>query len=201
MIIAAYSAIFFIAVACVLDSRRKNIDLLGAILIAIAGSLGGGTIRDILLNRPVFWLTDETYLVVAVSAGIATFFIARRFAIPAGVFLYPDAVGLALFTATGVQVSIDTGAPWLAASLLGVITGAFGGVLRDILLNEIPIILISTGELYATAAWIGGLLQISLLVAGASDTASSISCMATVLCLRFAAMQWKIRLPGWDNLS
>jgi len=99
----------------------------------------------------VFWVADQTYLVAAIAAGVATFVLVRLARLPANLFLVPDALGLALFTVIGTQIALTLGAPWFVATFLGVVTGVFGGVLRDILCNEVP--LVFAGELYATASW------------------------------------------------
>ncbi|MDR1850436.1 MAG: trimeric intracellular cation channel family protein [Zoogloeaceae bacterium] len=177
----------------VLEAARKQIDLFGAITAGIAASLGGGTVRDLLLDRPVFWIADETYLVATIIAAVATFFVARLRAIPAKFFLLPDAMGLALFTVVGTQVGLQFQTPWLVASLMGVITGVFGGLLRDVLTNEVP--LVFTSELYATAAWLGAIAMIVMQELGISPAASSFGGMAVVILIRLAAIHWHITLP------
>src|SRR5476649_2242382 len=147
------SAVAVSAVTGVLEAGRKPIDLFGVVLVALTSALGGGTIRDVLLGRPVFWVADQTYLIAAAAAGVATFVLVRLVRLPKNLFLVPDALGLALFTIIGAQAGLVYGAPWFVASFLGVVTGVFGGVLRDILCNEVP--LVFTGELYATASWAG----------------------------------------------
>jgi uncharacterized membrane protein YeiH len=129
------------ALTGVMEAERKAIDVMGATLVAVATALGGGTVRDVLLNRNIFWIADQTYLITAVICGLAAFFLLRHREIPARWFLIPDAVGLALFTAIGTEAALQWHTPWLAASLLGVITGVFGGVLRDVLCNEVPLVM------------------------------------------------------------
>jgi uncharacterized membrane protein YeiH len=177
----------------VLEVGRKQIDLFGAITAGIAASLGGGTVRDLLLDRPVFWIADETYLIATILAAIATFFIVQRHSLPARFFLLPDAMGLALFTVVGTQIGLQFGASWLVASLMGVITGVFGGLLRDVLANEMP--LVFTSELYATAAWIGALAMLALQKTGASPASASFLSMGVVILIRLAALRWHITLP------
>ena len=121
-----------------------------------ATALGGGTVRDVLLDRTVFWISDQTYLLVAIVTTLVIFFAVRGLKLPQRLFLIPDAIGLALFTIAGTQIALQWHAPWLVASLLGVITGVVGGVLRDVLCNEVPLIFVR-GELYASAAWAGAL--------------------------------------------
>ena len=186
------------ALTGVLDAGRKQMDLVGVVMVGTATALGGGTVRDILLQRPVFWLSDQIYLIVAVATTLIIFFAVRGLRLPQRLFLIPDAIGLALFTVVGTQISLQAGAPWLAASLLGVITGVVGGVVRDVLCNEVPLIFVR-GELYATAAWIGSLALIGLQSLGVSAIIAAWAGMATVLAVRLAAMAFKITLPTYSS--
>ena len=183
------------ALTGVLDSGRKQMDLIGALLVGVATALGGGTIRDLLLDRNVFWVVDQTYLVAALGTGFITFFIARLLPLPPRLFLIPDALGLALFTIVGTQVALQWHAPWLVASLMGVITGVVGGVLRDVLCNDVPLVFLK-GELYATAAWIGALGLVGLEACGIPSVMASWLAMAIVLALRLLAMRYKLTLPA-----
>ncbi len=186
------------ALTGVLDAGRKQMDLVGVVMVGTATALGGGTVRDILLQRPVFWLSDQIYLIVAVATTLIIFFAVRGLRLPPRLFLIPDAIGLALFTVVGTQISLQAGAPWLAASLLGVITGVVGGVVRDVLCNEVPLIFVR-GELYATAAWIGSIALIGLQSLGVSAIIAAWAGMATVLAVRLAAMAFKITLPTYSS--
>lgn len=186
------------ALTGVLDSGRKQMDLIGALLVGVATALGGGTIRDLLLDRNVFWVVDQTYLIVALGAGLLTFFAVRNRPLPPRLFLIPDAIGLALFTIVGTQIALQWHAPWLVASLMGVITGVVGGVLRDILCNDVPLVFLK-GELYATAAWLGALSLICLQEIGLSAVASAWVGMAVVLLLRLLAMRYHLTLPALNS--
>ena len=194
------AAVAVSALSGVMEAERKEVDLIGATFVAVATALGGGTIRDLLLNRNVFWIADQAYLITAVVCGIIAFFILRQRDIPARWLLVPDAVGLALFTALGTQAALQWHAPWLAASLLGVITGVFGGVLRDVLCNEVPLVM-RAGELYATAAWLGALLQIGLVEAGVHPLAASMTGMAAILLIRLGAIRYHWKLPAFSEPS
>ncbi|MDP3539768.1 MAG: trimeric intracellular cation channel family protein [Azonexus sp.] len=192
------AAVAVSALTGVLDSSRKQMDLIGALLVGTATALGGGTIRDLLLDRNVFWVVDQAYLMAALGTGLLTFFIARALPLPPRLFLIPDAIGLALFTIVGTQVSLQWHAPWLVASLMGVITGIVGGVLRDILCNDVPLVFLK-GELYATAAWIGALAMIAMEAIGLSSVLASWLAMAIVLGLRLLAMRYHITLPAFGQ--
>lgn len=186
------------ALTGVLDAGRKNMDLIGAVMVAGATALGGGTVRDLLLDRQVFWISDQTYLVVALATAMTVFFAVRGLRLPPRLFLIPDAVGLALFTVAGTQIALQWQAPWLAASLLGVITGVVGGVLRDVLCNEVPLIFVR-GELYASAAWLGALTLVGLQSLGISPVIAAWSSMAVVLGARLLAMAFRITLPTYSE--
>lgn len=181
----------------VLEAKRKNVDLFGAITAGIAASLGGGTVRDVLLARKVFWIADQTYLIATILAAVLTFFLARRWSLPGKLFLIPDAIGLALFTVVGTQVGLQFDVPWLVASFMGVITAVFGGLLRDVLTNEVP--LVFSSELYATASWFGALALIGLQTLGMHHISSAFVAMGVVFIVRMAAIRWKLTLPRFGS--
>jgi uncharacterized membrane protein YeiH len=182
------------AITAVLETEDKGMDLVGAVIVGLAASLGGGTLRDLLLDRQVFWLADAAYLVCGLCAVALTFLVARRVRLPTGAFVLPDAIGLALFTVVGARVAIDLGTPWLAASLMGVITGVFGGMLRDILVNEVPLVM-RPGTLYASAAWGGALVFIATHAYAGSEAAAILSGGLVTLGVRLAAIRYQLRLP------
>lgn len=186
------------ALTGVLDAGRKQMDIVGVVMVGSATALGGGTVRDLLLDRTVFWISDQTYLVVALATTVVIFFAVRGLRLPPRLFLIPDAVGLALFTVVGTQVALEWQAPWLVASLLGVITGVLGGVLRDVLCNDVPLIFVR-GELYASAAWVGALALIGLQALGLSAVAAAWVSMAVVLIARLLAMAFRITLPTYSE--
>jgi uncharacterized membrane protein YeiH len=149
----------------------------------------------LILDRPAFWIADQTYLVCALLAGVVTFAVVRLVPLPRNLFLIPDAVGLALFTVVGTQIALLYEVPWLAATFLGVVTGVFGGVLRDMLSNEVP--LVFGGELYGTAAWAGALLYVGLWTAGAPAGVAAGCAFACIVIVRLAAIRWRITLPSF----
>jgi uncharacterized membrane protein YeiH len=186
------------ALTGVLDAGRKQMDLVGVVMVGCATALGGGTIRDMLLDRPVFWISDQTYLIVALATTVVVFFAVRGLKLPPRLFLIPDAIGLALFTIVGTQIALAWQAPWLVASLLGVITGVVGGVLRDVLCNQVPLIFVR-GELYASAAWLGALGMIGLQALDVSSVVAAWCGMAIVLLARLLAMAFRISLPTYSE--
>jgi uncharacterized membrane protein YeiH len=183
------------AVSGVLAAGRKRLDVLGGAVIAVVTAIGGGTLRDLLLDRhPIFWIADPTYLWVilaatAVTLGYVRFWIASRRAL-----LIADALGLAFFTIGGVEIAQQAGHSDLIALLMGTITGVAGGVLRDVLLGEIPLIF-RPGRLYATAAIVGAGLYLLLVGRGVSQEAAALAGMGATVGLRLAAIFWRLELP------
>jgi uncharacterized membrane protein YeiH len=186
-------AVAVMAAAAVMEAGKKPFDLFGMVVIAMAAALGGGTLRDLLLDRTVFWIADQTYLVVALASALLSFFLARLIPLPARLFLLPDAIGLALFTVAGCKAALALGTPWLVASFMGVITGVMGGVLRDVLCNEEP--LVFQGTLYATAAWLGALLLIGLLRLEVDATWAALAAGGFIFLLRMTALRCNLGLP------
>ena len=186
------------ALTGVLDAGRKRMDLVGAVMVGMATALGGGTVRDVLLDRPVFWISDQNALVAAFATSLFIFFAVRGLKLPQRLFLIPDAIGLALFTIAGTQIALQWHTPWLVASLLGVTTGVVGGVLRDVLCNEVPLVFVR-GELYASAAWAGALALIGLQEMGVSPVIAAWAGMAVVLAARLLAMAFRITLPTYSE--
>ncbi|RZO83341.1 MAG: trimeric intracellular cation channel family protein [Oceanococcus sp.] len=191
------AAVASMAAAAVIEAGRKRFDLFGMLVVAVSAALGGGSLRDMLLDRPVFWVRDQTYLLTALGAALLMFFIARRWRMPLRMFLISDALGLALFTVVGTRVALNMDAAWLTASFLGVVTGVMGGILRDILCNEEP--LVFQGPLYATAAWAGALFYIVLIDQGLSGVVPALLAGSLVFGLRVAALRWIWRLPSYRD--
>ena len=178
-----------------LAAGRKRLDLLGVIVISIVTAVGGGTLRDLLLGRhPVFWIADTTNIVVAVAAAALTLLYARARVPPRNSLAVADALGLALFSVGGAQVAEQAGLPNLIAVIMGTMTGVAGGVVRDVLTAEIPLIL-RRGELYASAAIAGTTLYLVLQSAGVARDAAALAGMIAVAALRIAAVLWGLRLP------
>jgi len=178
-----------------LAAGRKRLDLLGVIVLALVTAIGGGTIRDVLLGRqPVFWLVDPSYVIVIVGAALLTFALARWHRPPDTIMLVADALGLALFSIAGAQVAEASGVGPAGSIVLGTVTGAAGGAVRDVLSNEIPLVL-RRGNLYASAAIAGTAVYFILLGAGASRPTAALTGMAVVAAVRFASIWWGLQLP------
>jgi uncharacterized membrane protein YeiH len=181
-----------------LAAGRKRLDLLGVLVIATVTAIGGGTTRDLLLDRhPVFWIQDPTYLLVIVVACALTLLYVRFRKRPHTSLLVADALGLALFTISGAQVAESQGVSAPIAVVMGMITGSVGGLLRDVLSAEVPLLLRQT-ELYATAAIAGTAAYLTLQAFGMERTKAALVGMLTVAGLRLAAIAWSLRLPVFD---
>ncbi len=182
------------AVSGAIAAGRKQFDLLGVAVIATVTAVGGGTTRDVLLNRPVFWVKEPTYLYVILAAAALTVLYVR-FREPPGIsLLVADAMGLALFTIGGAQVAEELRLPGVIVVVMGTMTGSAGGVLRDVLSAEVPLLLRQT-DLYATAAIVGGVAYLVVQECGLDRTPAALLGMALVATLRIAAILWHLRLP------
>ena len=182
------------AITCALEAGRRKMDLFGASVIAFAGALGGGTLRDLLLGRlPVFWVVEPIYLYTTALTVMGTYVLTRHVKISARAFLIPDAMGLALFTALGTQMTLEFRPSVPIAIVMGVVTGVFGGIVRDVLCNEVPVVF--RGELYATAALSGAIIFAVLGRAGVPTPYLMPVAAAVTFGIRMAALRWKIGLP------
>lgn len=170
-------------------------DLLGVVVIAIVTAVGGGTIRDVLLERhPVFWIREPVYLVVSIVAALATLVYTRRRRPPRNSLAVADAIGLGMFAIGGAQIAEPFGYGPVVTVLMGTITGVAGGVIRDVLSAEVPLIL-RKGELYATAAIAGIVAYLVLEWMRLPHPAPALIGMSTVVALRLAAILWGLELP------
>ncbi len=180
-----------------LAAGRKNLDWLGVVVLAVATAIGGGTIPDLLLDRhPIFWVADQTHLAVILVTAALTLLYVRFRQPPWSALLVADALGLALFTISGAQIAEDKGLPGLIVVVMGTITGAAGGVLRDVLTAEVPLLLRQT-ELYATASIVGIAAYLGLQAGGMVAKVAALIGMTVVAAVRFAAIRWKLRLPSF----
>jgi len=177
----------------VLKAGFKQFDLFGVIIIAIATGLGGGSLRDMLLDREVFWIRDQGFFIASLCSAIAIFLSARLIVIPPRFFLVADAAGLATFGIAGTLVSLMVGAPWLVASFMGVMTGTMGGIFRDVLCNEPPVVFQS--PLYATVSWAGSLFFIVLLDINLEVTMAASIAGLSIFIARLLAIYFDISLP------
>lgn len=178
-----------------LAAGRKRLDLLGVIVLGLVTAVGGGTIRDVLLARqPIFWLADSRYIVVIIVSALVTVAYVRWRPPPAATLLYADAIGLAMFSVSGAQIAERAGLPALAGIVLGTITGSAGGVVRDILSVEIPLVL-RRGNLYASAAISGTAVYFILVYLGVARGMATWAGMIVVVGVRVASIRLGLTLP------
>ncbi len=182
------------AISGALAAGRRHFDLLGVVVIALVTATGGGTLRDVLLNRhPVFWIADTTYVYVSLIAALLTVIYARYRHPPGRQILIADALGLALFSIGGAQIAEHAGHGGIVVVIMGTLTGAAGGVLRDMMCAEVPMIL-RRGRIYATAA-IAGVAAYLLLQFFVDRTLAALLGMAGIAGLRLGAIIWDWTLP------
>ncbi len=182
------------AVSGVLGAARKRLDLFGALSVAFICALGGGTLRDLLLGiRPVGWIRNPTPALIALGSAALAFVLLRFVALPRRLMLVLDALGLGVFAVLGAAKSLDAGASILVASILGALSGAAGGAMRDVLCGDVPLVL--RADIYATAALVGALAFCLLHRWGVPREAALWGGAMLCFGLRLAAIRWKLELP------
>ena len=183
----------------VLEAARKRLDVVGVCVVSSLAAFGGGTLRDILLDRrPFFWVSHwELLLVVLVFAVLALSFMrSKHFEPTERLIRLPDAIGLGLFTASGTQIALSMQMPALVAVLMGVMTAVFGGVLRDVFCNDIPKVF-QDHRPYAICAFVAGCIAVACDAYGMAQWATLVISSLAGFGLRLAVMIWDIRLPAW----
>jgi len=185
------------ALSGVMAATEAGMDWLGGVVLAVVAAIGGGTIRDLLIDGDVFWVSDEWPLVVSlVTAAIAIIVLRARPSVDprrASWYVASDAVGLGAFSVVGTSIALDAGTSYFIAAFMGVVTGVGGGVLRDVFARRTPIVFV--GEIYAVAGLIGVLAHLSLVEVNAGDVATLWIPLAVVVAVRAAAVRWSWRLP------
>lgn len=187
------------ALSGLIESARKRLDVVGICMVMGLSAFGGGTLRDVLLDRrPFFWVQHAGWLwvLLALCLGAMVFMRARHFEPTERAMLWPDALGLGLFTAGGTQIALDSQMPMMVAVLMGMVTAVFGGVLRDMVCNEIPRAFCDHRP-YAVCSFVGGWVMIAAQAGGAPQWVSLVSAAAAATLLRLLALHLDWRLPGW----
>ena len=188
-----YAGVAVFAASGALAAARKSLDLLGVVVIATVTAIGGGTLRDVLLDRVVFWVAHPTYLYVTLAAALVTIIYTRRFEPPQRLLAVLDALGLAFFTISGAQIAEGLEHSGVVVVVMGTLTGVAGGVIRDVLMGEIPLIL-RKGQLYASAA-IAGATAYALLQLATDRTVAAGLGMALAAVMRLGAIALNWTLP------
>lgn len=193
--IAELIGISVFSITGALAAQGKRMDILGVVVLAIVTSLGGGTIRDITLNAyPIGWVVNNTYLWTAMISAIVAFIVCRYFTYPRRTMLVLDAAGLALFAILGAEKAMSMGVSPGIIVMMACITGCAGGMIRDILTREIPMILHREGELYATCAIIGAIFYV-VFTGLIEDRLLAIFSMLIIFIARLAAIFGNLCLP------
>ncbi|MCB2115027.1 MAG: trimeric intracellular cation channel family protein [Rhodobacteraceae bacterium] len=188
-----YASVFVFALSGALVASRAQLDIVGFAFIASLTAVGGGTLRDVLLDRTPLWVAEPAYIGTAVAAAVLVFFTAHLFESRLKVLTWLDALALSVAVPAGVGVALASGHHWAVTLLMGIATGCFGGLMRDVVCNEVPLVL-KQGELYVTAAFAGALaavLALQLLPVGPA----LLLCAAVTFALRAGSLTFGWRLP------
>ena len=184
------------AVSGALAASRKNMDIFGYCVLALMPAVGGGTVRDIIIDRvPVFWINDNRYVTVAIFAALIVYFSSYKPGSRRRILVWMDALGLALFAALGAEICLQRDTGPLVAIMLGVTTAVTGGMIRDIICNEIPLIL--SREIYATAALVAALGYVLADSFGFGDHLSLLAAVAAGFTIRALAIIYDWSLPSF----
>lgn len=193
-------AVIAFALSGVIEGARKRLDAVGIAVVAALAAFGGGTVRDVLLDRrPLFWVEHALWLwvLLALCAAAMLFMRARHLQPTERAMQVPDALGLGLFAAVGTQISLDAGMPAVVAVILGMVTAVFGGVLRDIVCNEIPRAF-SDHRPYALCAFAGGWVLVAAQALGWPAWVALLAGAGTATLLRALALLFDWKLPQWQ---
>lgn len=185
------------AISGVLAAGRKKLDLFGVVVLAIVTAIGGGTLRDVLMDRgEVFWMTDPTYLILITTVALGTVAWVRRYRPPEHSLEIADAAGLAFFVVSGGRIAQAAGLPATSVLVVGMMTGVAGGMIRDVLTAEIPFIL-KRRQLYATAALAGVGAWLGLEALGLNRDLAAVGGMAVTFGLRLLSIYGDVRVPAF----
>jgi len=194
-----HAAVLVFALTGALVASRAQLDIIGFAFLAILTGVGGGTVRDVLLDRnPVFWMADPTYLGVAVIAALVVFFTAHLFESRYRVMLWLDAAALAFAVAAGARIAEGLGQSTTIIVVMGVVTGCLGGLLRDVVANEVPLVL-KQGELYVTCAVAGAAVIAVAPWFGTSALVTVLLSAGVTFALRAGSIAFGWRLPVYKS--
>ncbi|WP_438944735.1 trimeric intracellular cation channel family protein [Sediminibacterium sp.] len=184
---------FAFAMSGIKMASRKNVDWFGAFMIGLVTAIGGGTVRDLLLDVTPFWMLDSRYFITTGVALLATLIFKENLMRWTNTLFLFDTIGLGLVTIIGISKCLDAGFPFWVCIVMGTITGSIGGVLRDVLLNEVPLLL--QKDIYAMACVIGGVTFFLLLKLNLSKEVAAPIAALMVMLVRLIAIQFHIHLP------
>lgn len=188
-----YAGTFAFAISGIRLASAKQFDWFGAYVVGLVTAVGGGTTRDILLNTTPFWMEAPAYLIVSAFA-LLFVIIFRKYVIKLNnTFFIFDAIGLGLFVVSGIDKTLGFGFPMWVAIIMGMVTGTFGGIMRDILINEVP--LIFRKDIYALTCVLGGFVYFICMKLSVSMLATQLVAAITVLVARLVAVKYHISVP------
>ena len=184
---------FAFAISGIRSASSKNFDWFGGYVVGLATAIGGGTIRDVMLGQVPFWMTNSIYVICTAAALLTFIMLKKLFTRLSKTWFLFDTLGLALFTIAGIQKTLIAGFPFWVAIIMGCITGAAGGVLRDVFVNEVP--LVFRKEIYAIACIIGGIIYQICEFLGVGLELTVIITVLSVVVVRLLAVKYGLSLP------
>ncbi|MBV6393571.1 MAG: hypothetical protein KPEEDBHJ_02813 [Anaerolineales bacterium] len=194
LVIFTYIAVIASSISGALEARKSQMDVVGAITIAFVNAFGGGSLRDILLGRePVFWLNDPWLTVTTLLFAVIAFYRLDTFS--RRLLIVADAIGLGMFSILGATYALQLNVPPIAAILMGVVTGMFGGVLRDVLSNRLPNVFRQNAELYATCSFVGTSIYVLCHALRFNALPIALIGAIVVFVLRLFAVRFRVTLP------
>ena len=193
-----YTSVFIFALTGALVASRAQLDIVGFVFIACLTAVGGGTVRDVILDRGVFWVSDPSVIAVASVAAFGVFFFAHLLESRLTAIYWLDAVALAVAVPAGVAAAIGQGALWPIVVIMGISTGCFGGLMRDVVCNEVPLVL-KQGELYVTCALAGAVTALLVLALDQSLGTALLGCAGVTFVLRAGSLAFGWRLPVYKS--
>jgi len=188
---------FAFAISGIRHAAAKHFDWFGGYVCGIAVAIGGGTIRDVMLETTPFWMTNPIYIICTALALLFVIIFAKYMEGLRNTWFVFDTLGLALFTIAGIQKSLVFGQPYWVAIIMGCITGSAGGVIRDVLLNNEPVIF--QREIYAIASILGGIIYWTLMTCGTSNEVVVLTSFLIICAIRFLAVRYHLALPTLKN--
>ena len=188
-----YLGTFAFAISGIRLAAAKSFDLFGAYVVGFVTAVGGGTLRDLMLDVTPFWMEQPSYVIITALALVFVAIFRKQVVRLDNTFFIFDAIGLGLFTVVGIEKSLDASFPMWVAIIMGMVTGAVGGVIRDIFINEVP--LIFRKDIYALACIVGGFLYYLCETVGTGHIATQLITAASVILCRLVAVKYHISLP------
>ena len=199
LVLLDYASVLVFALTGALVASRAQLDIVGCFFIACLTAVGGGTLRDVLLNRDtVFWVAEPTYIAIACTAALIVFFTAHLLESRYRALIWLDSLALAIAVPAGVGVAMGLDQPAAIVLIMGMVTGCLGGLMRDVVCNEVPLVL-KQGELYASAAFAGAGAALIVRALGADTLVMLAACALLTWILRAGSLAFGWRLPVYKS--